>query len=96
MIRIVKMSFDISKRDEFLEVFDLIKNEIRSFPGCSFVHLLEDQNEQGVFFTYSSWESTDALSAYRSSTFFQQTWQKIKPWFKAKPQAWSTNQLCPK
>jgi hypothetical protein len=39
--------------------------------------------------TYSAWENEEALENYRVSPLFQSIWPTIKPWFSARPEAWS-------
>ncbi len=88
--RIVKLSFSFEYVDGFLDHYKMIEDKIKSQEGCAAVQLLQDQNYKNVFFTYSQWKSVEHLNAYRKSNFFKATWSKIKPWFAAKPEAWST------
>ena len=44
MIRIVKMTFDPEKVNEFLEVFNSSKHLIRAMEGCNRLELLNDIN----------------------------------------------------
>ncbi len=89
--RIVKMSFSFEYVDAFVEHYQRIREQILSQSGCKDVILLKDSGYPNVFFTYSLWESTEALDSYRNSPFFKSTWSKIKPWFAHKPEAWTTN-----
>ena len=89
IIRIVKMTFQPEKVDEFLSLFYEKKRYIEQFKGCSKVMLLNDVNDKSVFFTYSHWESEDALEKYRTSELFKSVWAKTKLFFSDKPQAWS-------
>jgi heme-degrading monooxygenase HmoA len=57
------------------------------------LELLNGTDQPEVFFTYSHWESVEALENYRHSELFRTTWTKAKPLFAAKAEAWSTNQL---
>ncbi|WP_299361860.1 putative quinol monooxygenase [Winogradskyella sp.] len=93
LVRIVKMSFEPSKIDEFLSNFEANKNKIRNFRGCNFLELYRDQNNTNIFFTYSYWKSSDDLENYRQSDLFKSVWAKTKPLFNAKPEAWSVNKL---
>lgn len=92
MIRIVKMSFEPSKIEEFLEVFHASKEKIRNFPGCSHLELLNDINSPNIYFTYSFWDKPDSLDNYRNSELFKGVWAKTKVLFNDKPQAWSVEQ----
>lgn len=92
IIRIVKMSFEPEKVDEFLELFNSSKHLIRNFKGCSHLELLNDLKYGTIFFTYSWWESETDLNNYRNSELFENVWSKTKILFSAKPEAWSVVQ----
>ncbi|OUR99066.1 antibiotic biosynthesis monooxygenase [Flavobacteriales bacterium 33_180_T64] len=92
-VRIVKMSFDPLKIDEFLSNFEAKKNAIRAFNGCEFLELYRDRHNTNVFFTYSYWQTEADLEQYRHSDLFKGIWTKTKPMFNAKPEAWSVNKL---
>ncbi len=93
LVRIVKLSFDPSKIEDFLANFETNKTKIRGFEGCQFLELYRDKNNTNVFFTYSYWDSEKELNNYRSSEFFKSVWAKTKPLFNAKPEAWSVDKL---
>ena len=73
-VRIVKMSFDENKIEEFLTNFHQIKEKIRSFEGCELLELYQDKQYPNVFFTYSYWDTEQDLIHYRNSDFFKQVW----------------------
>jgi len=89
--RIVKMTFESDKCDEFQTYFTEIKEQIALQEGCLEVKLLKDKDESGIFFTYSVWENQECIDAYRNTELFGQVWPKVKKWFAAKPEAWSTD-----
>ena len=89
--RIVKMTFELDKRDDFQRFFTDIKEQITAQPGCESVKLLRDQEDSGVFFTYSVWKDQAAIDAYRQTELFGKVWPTVKAWFAAKPEAWSTD-----
>lgn len=91
LIRIVKMNFEESKIELFLENFNQNKEKIRNFEGCNSLKLLRDKNNPSIFFTYSYWESEEHLEAYRNSELFKSVWKKTKAWFNNKPEAWSVD-----
>ncbi|MBC3847776.1 antibiotic biosynthesis monooxygenase [Winogradskyella echinorum] len=93
LVRIVKMSFDPSKIEEFLANFETVKTEIRNFEGCNFLELYRDQNNTNIFFTYSYWDSEADLNTYRHSELFKSVWAKTKLLFNDKPEAWSVDKL---
>jgi autoinducer 2-degrading protein len=93
LVRIVKMSFEPSKIEEFLANFETNKHKIRAFEGCQFLELYQDQNKTNIFFTYSYWNSEKDLNNYRHSDLFKSVWSKTKPLFNAKPEAWSVDKL---
>ena len=88
--RIVKLTFQEDKMDEFLAFFETIKFQVNSFPGCGGMKLLRDKNHPNIVLTYSNWESEDSLNNYRDSEVFGKVWPTIKPWFTARPEAWTT------
>lgn len=90
LVRLVKMTFQENKVDEFKRIFEARKELISNFPGCRKVELLQEDN---IFFTYSIWDDSSALEAYRTSTLFQVTWALVKPLFAAKAEAWSLIKL---
>ncbi|MCD2259416.1 putative quinol monooxygenase [Psychroserpens luteolus] len=92
-VRIVKMSFDASKIEEFLSNFEDNKHHIRAFDGCEFLELYRDKHNTNVFFTYSYWQTEADLENYRQSNLFKGVWAKTKPLFNAKPEAWSVDKL---
>ena len=92
-VRIVKMGFQPDKIDAFFENFEANKNQIRNFPGCSFLELYRDKNNTNQFFTYSYWEDEAALANYRQSELFQTVWAQTKGWFSQKPEAWSVDKV---
>lgn len=91
--RIVKMTFQEDRVDDFLENFHNHKDQIRNFPGCEQLKLLRDVNDPRIFFTYSWWQEATDLENYRQSDLFQGVWAFTKTLFAAKPEAWSTNEI---
>lgn len=91
--RIVKMTFTEQGAQSFQVMFEEVKHKIRAFEGCEYLELWNDINEPNVFFTYSKWQSVDALENYRQSDLFSTTWKQTKSYFADKPQAWSVNSL---
>jgi quinol monooxygenase YgiN len=92
IIRIVKLSFQEDKLVDFLAHFEKVKWEVASFPGCLGMRLIQDLKTPCLIMTYSEWESEEALEQYRISPLFQEIWPTIKPWFSAKPEAWSLSE----
>lgn len=93
LIRIVKLTFEPVKVNDFILAFEARKELIGNFEGCSGVDLLRDIQNPNIFFTYSRWESTAALEKYRQSELFNSTWEEVKKWFSDKPEAWSLEEL---
>lgn len=93
LVRIVKMGFFKQNVEVFLKHFDENKNKIIDFEGCSLVELYRDKNDPSIFFTYSNWESDEALQNYRKSDVFNTIWSKTKPLFSIRPEAWSVDKL---
>lgn len=92
--RIVKMTFRPDGRASFLEtVFEQSKAQIRAFPGCHHMELLQYTDDPNVLFTLSIWDDEAALDRYRRSELFQTTWARTKPLFAQKAEAWSVTAL---
>lgn len=89
IVRIVKMTLQPDKVDEFLRIFSEIKSRITEFEGCHELQLLQDCSQANVLFTQSKWTDEEALNAYRNSAFFETTWTKTKKLFAEKAEAWS-------
>jgi len=87
--RIVRMEFQAVHVDDFLAQFDTVKNLIRAYPGVQHLELHRDVAQPNVFYTYSKWDDEAALETYRRSELFKGAWSEVKPWFDAKPQAFS-------
>ena len=87
------MSFYEVHIDEFLTNFNLIKERIRNFKGCSFLELYRDKNQLNIFFTYSYWDTEADLENYRNSTLFKEVWANTKSFFNDKPEAWSLDKV---
>ncbi len=91
--RIVRLSFAPEHTAAFRQIFRESATQIRNFPGCLNLQLWQDAESPHVFFTYSTWESAQALEAYRQSELFRKTWAKTKQLFNDKPLAWSAYRL---
>lgn len=92
-VRIVKMSFKQEHIPEFLSLFKKKKELIRNFEGCRLLELYRDKHHDHIFFTYSYWESEDALENYRRSDLFTIVWTETKKHFNARPEAWSVDKV---
>ncbi|WP_297818237.1 antibiotic biosynthesis monooxygenase family protein [Segetibacter sp.] len=93
LVRMVKMTFRADAVEAFKVFFEERKEKIRNFEGCTHLELWQDNHDQNIFFTYSNWQDEAALTHYRNSSFFRDTWQLTRPMFSAKAEAWSVNQL---
>jgi heme-degrading monooxygenase HmoA len=91
--RIVKMEFLEGNENAFLEIFEQVQLEIKGFPGCHSLELLQETDSATIFFTVSVWETKEALEEYRNSTLFNETWEMTKQLFSKKAMAWSTQSI---
>jgi heme oxygenase (mycobilin-producing) len=91
--RLVKLTFQADKTDEFIHIFEKSKDKIRAMSGCQHVELLRDATTPHIFFTLSLWDTEGSLDAYRQSDFFRTTWAKTKALFSDKPSAWTTEMI---
>lgn len=87
--RIVRLSFEPEKVEDFLLIFRESAPLIRRFPGCRGLQLWRDAEAPNVLYTYSLWQDAEALEAYRRSDLFVKTWAATKKLFNDKPRAWS-------
>jgi heme-degrading monooxygenase HmoA len=87
--RIVKLSIRTEEREHFINLFEKNKKLISSFKGCESVELIQDVNQNNIFFTFSIWDDENALNNYRKSELFNGIWSKTKTFFCDKPEAWS-------
>lgn len=93
IIRIVRMEFQPDRVPEFEAIFAASKHAIRRFSGCLRLEMNVDADLPHVRYTYSWWESQQALDNYRDSELFQTTWAATKALFGGKPMAFSLNRL---
>lgn len=93
IIRIVRMTFQEDKIEDFLKVFNNSKQYIRAFVGCQHLELLRDKNTPNILMTYSYWNSEDDLNTYRDSELFKTTWAATKVLFADKPVAFSSERI---
>ncbi len=93
LIRIVRMTFQPSEVDNFLDLFETNKSRIRNFPGCQHLELLQDIDHKNVLTTYSLWDNKDSLNNYRNSSVFAEVWHQTKIKFADKPRAYSMEKL---
>ncbi|MBF05071.1 MAG: antibiotic biosynthesis monooxygenase [Flavobacterium sp.] len=92
-VRIVKMHFQESHIETFLNNFNKVKEKIRNFEGNQFLELYQDKQNPCIFFTYSYWETEENLETYRNSVLFKKVWEETKILFSDKPEAWSVDKV---
>lgn len=93
LIRIVRMTFQPDKVEEFRAIFIESKEKIRAREGCEYLELWQDIHQPEVFMTHSHWQTEEDLNAYRHSELFKTTWAKTKALFADKPQVFSVKSL---
>ena len=93
LIRIVRMHFTEAGVEEFLEIFDQNKNQIRKFPGCTHLQLLKDPDDVLCYTTLSYWNTPADLEKYRTSELFVNVWGRVKTLFAERSQAYSLEQF---
>lgn len=91
--RIVRLCFKENFTEEFENIFNNSKSQIKAFEGCYHLELCKDINDKRIYFTISYWKDEAALNQYRTSTFFEETWSKTKILFEDKPLAFSLSTL---
>lgn len=90
--RIVKLTFEPDKVQDFINLFDETKEAIKSSEGNCYLALIQDKHKKNVFFTLSRWNDEAALEKYRESILFQNVWSRTKALFSHKPEAWTTEE----
>jgi len=83
LVRIVRMSVNEGDVTLFLSLFHDSCDQIRAVSGCNHLELWQNIDEPGEMTTYSLWDSTEALEAYRESDLFRITWKKARLLFDA-------------
>lgn len=89
IIRIVRLTFDPAKTEDFLKIFNEYKINIRDFHGCTHLELHRDADQRNIFATNSYWEGPEDLESYLKSELFKEIWSKTKILFSGKPVAFS-------
>ncbi len=89
LIRIVKMTFQEERLEDFVALFKDSQPKIEAMPGCQQVTLMQDWEDPQVYITYSHWDNKKALDHYRHSEMFKDVWARTKAMFADKPQAFS-------
>jgi (4S)-4-hydroxy-5-phosphonooxypentane-2,3-dione isomerase len=92
-VRLVKLSFHQEHLPAFFENFHSVKDQIRNFPGNTYLELYQDKHNPSIVFTYSIWQSEEDLENYRHSELFKEVWSYTKQFFNDKPEAWSVDKL---
>ncbi len=87
--RLVRLEFQEAFIQDFKFVYEKHLVYMKSLPSCQSLDFYNERGNPHIFFTISVWESEEALDNYRSSEYFRDIWGRIKPWFQAKPQAWT-------
>jgi quinol monooxygenase YgiN len=93
IVRIVRMQFRPGEDEAFLAIFNASKHLIRQREGCQHLALYTEAGLPEVFFTYSVWDTTEHLDAYRNSELFRTTWAKTKALFADRARAWSMEEV---
>lgn len=89
ILRLVKMTFEPQYCNDFIRLFDEIKQDIENQVGLVQLKLYRDSENEFTFFTHSVWTSHQHLDNYRNSDFFGKIWPKTKSLFSVKPEAWT-------
>lgn len=87
ILRIVKMKFNEEGQKVFPEIYFRTKPFILQCEGCYSVELLKDNKDPTTISTMSIWKDEESLNNYRNTELFNETWKKVKTYFKDKPQA---------
>lgn len=77
--------------DDFLQLFESHRRQIRAAEGCTGLQLLREKPGGNVFFTYSTWENESFIELYKQSDTFGIVWPKTKRLFQSPAEAWTCN-----
>ncbi|QKG51413.1 putative quinol monooxygenase [Hymenobacter sp. BRD67] len=89
LIRIVRLTLQPARTADFLALFRQSESRIRQQPGCRHLELWQDADEPHIYCTYSHWDDSTALNAYRRSELFGQVWPATKRLLAEPAQAFS-------
>jgi len=81
IVRLVQLTIDPTRINDFLQLFEASKKQIRQSPGCLELTLVQDIDQPNRISTLSKWSDEDALQMYRESDFFRSTWSASKRMF---------------
>lgn len=93
--RLVKLSLQPEKADEFEAIFYQTQALIEGFDGCQTTTLFKVTGKESQYFTISYWRSEQDLENYRASALFNSVWSKVKPLFAEKAEAFTLNSVTP-
>ena len=83
------MKFKPEEAANFVAFFDTIKDEITAMPGIINLKFYQDENDDCVFFTHSTWLNVSSLENYKKSKLFGEVWPATKKLFAEDAVAWS-------
>jgi quinol monooxygenase YgiN len=83
------MKFKPEETANFVALFETIKDEIAEMPGILNVKLYQDDLDENIFFTHSTWLNVSSLDAYKKSKLFGRVWPATKKLFSEEAVAWS-------
>ncbi len=83
------MHFREGEAEQFLVIFEEMKQHIAQSEGCFELNLHRDSANSNQFFTLSLWKSEEHLNNYRDSELFKLTWARVKPLFAEPATAWT-------
>lgn len=89
LVRIVKLTLKKEHIADFEALFENHKKRIVQVKGCTFLELLQDVDNEHIFFTHSYWNGSADLENYRRSEYFGEVWKSAKALFSDKAEAWS-------
>ena len=88
--RIVRLTVkDAAAKEAFQEIYRSRNPYKNGVPGCREVKVMQDVNDDDVYYTVSIWDSNDDLEAYRNSDYFAKTWPMVKAQLSKRAEAFS-------
>lgn len=93
LIRLVRMYVRPDAVDAFLALYASAQPRIVAQPGCRSVELVRQTDDPAAFATWSYWNDTAALDAYRTSAFFKGFWPEVKALFRQPAEAVSFEEV---
>jgi quinol monooxygenase YgiN len=90
--RIMKLRLK-SSANEFVEYIDSIRDDISKYYGCHNIEVLNDKEDNKIFFIYSIWKNDKVLNKFRNSDFNREFWNTLLGMSEKRPEVWTVENI---